>query len=130
MVDNKSKVGHAAALARTAMRLQRSNDSNVDNLIRQAEVQLREFKKAIADQVRVDAGTAEQIEGNVAPDLEEALPSLREFLAESLAPYGYVLLVFSEDDDGVGRMNYASNVNVEGVVQSMREFIAAVEIGQ
>lgn len=117
-------VHQAASLSRIAMKLQRAPADQVTKLLRDANRCLQLYKMAKRLVAEKPSGT---IDETVAEDLEAPMQSLAEVIRETVAPYGFALLVFSLDDDSGDRMNYVSNAMRDDICVAMRQFIAAHE---
>lgn len=127
-MNEKERQAAASDLAQIAMRLRRTPKGDQVGLLAAADTCINRYRAASATEYRDEIGAEDHVEEAVAPELVEALPAVRSFLDDYLHPFGFSLFVYSTDDDGQGRINFVTNCPMDGILQTLREFIAAQEV--
>ncbi len=113
----------AAHLSHIAMRLQRCSKKSIPGLLREADVTLARYKMA---KFLHSEPTGEVIQERIVEDLEAPMNALSEVIMDVVAPFGFALLVFSQDPKDP-RTNYVSNCNRDDICEAMREFVTVHE---
>ena len=129
-MTERQRQAAASELAQIAIRLRRTPADKQAGLLAKADACMNRYRAASANEYRDKLGVNDTVEDVVAPELTEALPAVRSFLDDYLNPFGFSLFVYSTDGDGQGRINFVTNCPMEGILQALREFIAAQEAEQ